>query len=382
MRTHVQAPAPETAFRPVAPARPRVANAPSAAPGDGFAHDFSGVPARAQAKLHVNTPGDAFEQEAERVADMVTRAPARGGGPAGSLSQLAGPPRLSRKPAGAGGGGAASDQLVTGLGTGRPLDPGTRSGFEARFGRDFGGVRVHTDDRAARLAGSIDAQAYTVGRDVVFGAGRYAPGTRGGDRLLAHELAHVVQQGAAQPAGERVVQRQPDGGAPAPAPAPAAPSLAFGQVVHVEVRTMEAEAATHEYPIDVNGFIKMPMLGLVPANGRTTDQLADDIRTRLISGQFFHAPTVNVRLTSKIVAYGALVTGGDLHLRLLSGAGDVEGYSGSYPVRVDGTLNVPGIGSVAARGLRLDAVEADIQKRFRDGFVINGVVHLTRQHLD
>jgi hypothetical protein len=66
--------------------------------------------------------------------------------------------------------------------------------MEARFGHDFGRVRVHTDTRAAESARAVNALAYTVGRDVVFGAGRYTPETGEGERLVAHELAHVVQQ--------------------------------------------------------------------------------------------------------------------------------------------------------------------------------------------
>ena len=65
---------------------------------------------------------------------------------------------------------------------------------EARFGHDFSSVRVHTDGRAAESARAVSANAYTVGSDVVFGAGRYAPATTEGSRLLAHELAHTVQQ--------------------------------------------------------------------------------------------------------------------------------------------------------------------------------------------
>jgi hypothetical protein len=84
---------------------------------------------------------------------------------------------------------------------GRPLDAATRSYMEPRFGHDFGKVRVHADERAAESARAVNALAYTVGNDVVFGPGQYAPG-RGGRELLAHELAHVVQQsGAAQAKG-------------------------------------------------------------------------------------------------------------------------------------------------------------------------------------
>ena len=84
---------------------------------------------------------------------------------------------------------------------GRPLDPGMRGEMEARFGHDFSRVRVHTDERAAASARAVKAAAYTVGRDVVFGTAGYTPGTAEGRSLLAHELAHVVQQGGRSTAG-------------------------------------------------------------------------------------------------------------------------------------------------------------------------------------
>jgi outer membrane protein OmpA-like peptidoglycan-associated protein len=77
---------------------------------------------------------------------------------------------------------------------GQPLDAETRAFMEPRFGHDFSKVRVHTDARAAESARSVNALAYTVGRDVVFGAGQYAPGRHSGRTLIAHELTHVVQQ--------------------------------------------------------------------------------------------------------------------------------------------------------------------------------------------
>jgi hypothetical protein len=81
------------------------------------------------------------------------------------------------------------------LGTsGQPLDAATRAFFEPRFGYDFSGVRVHSDVRAAESARAVDALAYTVGRDVVFGLGQFEPRSMSGRRLIAHELAHVVQQ--------------------------------------------------------------------------------------------------------------------------------------------------------------------------------------------
>jgi len=79
--------------------------------------------------------------------------------------------------------------------SGRPLGESERSWAEGHFHRDLGGVRIHDDTRAAGAARALQAQAYTVGRDIVFGAGRYAPGTSAGRGLLAHELTHVMQQG-------------------------------------------------------------------------------------------------------------------------------------------------------------------------------------------
>ncbi|MBZ5493571.1 MAG: DUF4157 domain-containing protein [Acidobacteriia bacterium] len=79
---------------------------------------------------------------------------------------------------------------------GNTLDGETRNFMESRFGHDFSAVRIHTDSRAAESARAVNALAYTVGNNVVFGAGQYGPRREGGQRLLAHELAHVVQQSA------------------------------------------------------------------------------------------------------------------------------------------------------------------------------------------
>lgn len=78
---------------------------------------------------------------------------------------------------------------------GQPLDADTRAFMEPRFGHGFSHVRVHTDEKAAESARTVNALAYTVGRDVVFGTGQYSPATTHGRALMAHELTHVVQQG-------------------------------------------------------------------------------------------------------------------------------------------------------------------------------------------
>ena len=84
---------------------------------------------------------------------------------------------------------------------GQPLDPATRAFMEPRFGHDFSKVRVHTNAKAADSARAVNALAYTVGPDVVFGAGQYAPHTIGGRQVLAHELTHTIQQSQGRTGG-------------------------------------------------------------------------------------------------------------------------------------------------------------------------------------
>jgi hypothetical protein len=179
-----------------------------------------------QAKLVVNEAGDAFEQEAESVAAQVMRMPdpaASGGrhcacgGTAGETGECpacrAQRLGLMRKGDTAGGQAAPPSVDETLRASGQPLDEDTRGFMEARFGQDFGGVRVHTGEQAAQSARDVRAHAYTVGQNVVFGAGQYAPGSEGGKQLLAHELAHVVQQtGAVQQAVQRDPTDPPGGG--------------------------------------------------------------------------------------------------------------------------------------------------------------------------
>ncbi|MGB9180944.1 MAG: DUF4157 domain-containing protein [Pyrinomonadaceae bacterium] len=86
------------------------------------------------------------------------------------------------------------DGIQAQLGAGHSLDSHVRAQMGAAFGRDFSGVRVHTDARSAELSDNLSARAFTIGSDIAFGAGEYQPGTLIGDALIAHELAHVVQQ--------------------------------------------------------------------------------------------------------------------------------------------------------------------------------------------
>jgi outer membrane protein OmpA-like peptidoglycan-associated protein len=166
---------------------------------------------RLQTKLLIGASNDLLEHEADRLAEQVTTA--RHGNDVKSTT-----PRIQRRVAlGAVGAGAALENIDRVLtGSGRPLEPALRKNMEQSFGHDFSRVRLHTGSTAEQSAQSLNAKAYTVGSNIVFGAGAFAPGTRDGTRLLAHELTHVVQQsglGCASPTA-RYVQRQPAGGQP------------------------------------------------------------------------------------------------------------------------------------------------------------------------
>ena len=137
-------------------------------------------------------------------------------GPAGPAVERTAPVELRRHPA-AGAPPAPTTGVqgyVAALGRGgRPLPAGTRGELEPLFRHDFSDVRVHDDPAAARAAQAVGALAFTVGRHVVFGAGQYAPATRTGRALLAHELTHVVQQSGSRGAAPGI-QRAPWGPCP------------------------------------------------------------------------------------------------------------------------------------------------------------------------
>jgi len=160
---------------------------------------------RLQAALKIGTPDGVYEQEAERVADEVMRAPetvvqktcdqcAAGVPPCSNCAAKNEKMNIRRKADAAALDSAVPDNCVSSLGTGQSLDRATRNYFEPRFGADFSHVKVHSGAQAAESAGSINARAYTLGSNMVFGAGQYEPNTIEGKRLLAHELTHVIQQ--------------------------------------------------------------------------------------------------------------------------------------------------------------------------------------------
>lgn len=145
---------------------------------------------RLQTKLTIGASNDPLEQEADRVADQVMAA--------SSLFTVGSTPvriqRFTGSPSGETGTAPHSvDRALAG--SGRPLEPSLRQEMEQRFGHDFSRVRVHSGGAAEQSARDVNANAYTVGQDIVFGTGSFEPATHEGRRLIAHELTHVVQQG-------------------------------------------------------------------------------------------------------------------------------------------------------------------------------------------
>jgi hypothetical protein len=223
---------------------------------------------RIQPKLTVGAVDDPAEREADQVAGQVMRMPDRD-----ITASEAGAPSIGSRD----GGilrlcadcekeqGGTIQRLATGKDTpdaappsvrdvlrspGRPLDAGARAFMEPRFGQNFGDVRVHTGPKAAESARSLQALAYTSGRNVVFGAGQYAPETDSGRHVLAHELTHVVQQNAhaadpkavnrlADPETSSIVRRSPS-----PQPAATPPYLEATELNEC-IRIMGEENATY-----------------------------------------------------------------------------------------------------------------------------------------
>jgi outer membrane protein OmpA-like peptidoglycan-associated protein len=235
-----------------APVRSLRTKTPSPAPCGNQAHLR-----HLQTKLRVGSVNDPLEHEADRVADQVIRMPTS------SAAITSAPPQVSRKCAAcaeeeklqkkeagtqATAGGAPASVHETLRSPGQPLDAAARAYFEPRFGRDFSGVRVHADASAAQSAREVNAHAYSVGHDIAFDSGRFAPGSPDGRQLIAHELTHVVQQGETG----AVVQRQD-------ASKPTELTLEIGDVCVLYEKGEEAKSHTAKGILDLDvgfeGFI-------------------------------------------------------------------------------------------------------------------------------
>lgn len=162
-----------------------------------------------QAKLELGRPGDAFEQEADAIAQRVMTAPAQNFVQK-KCAACAEEEHLQAKEEGRGGpgqGGVVPAPVASAIraakGSGAPLDRPTRSFMEQRLGHDLSEVTIHNDAAAGALSGQLGAKAFTTGTDIYFAEGQYQPASSQGRQLLAHELVHVLQQGH----GKERVQR-------------------------------------------------------------------------------------------------------------------------------------------------------------------------------
>ncbi|MCP4136413.1 MAG: DUF4157 domain-containing protein, partial [bacterium] len=147
--------------------------------------------ARAQAKLKVGSSNDIFEQEADRVAESVVNMSDADVRRKNDSVEVRAKGNFNSS-------FTADSAVESGIrsmkGGGNTLSSPVRRFYEARFNRDFGGVRIHTGNKADFLNRSINARAFTTGKDIFFAKGEFSPGSRSGKVLLAHELTHVVQQ--------------------------------------------------------------------------------------------------------------------------------------------------------------------------------------------
>ena len=198
-----------------------------------------------QAKLRVGAPNDEHEREAERIADQVMKMPES---QAAIINSLHGQETVQRACAACASGGglcpeceeelrrqpnaeAVQSKSAPGqlsppleanirslLAGGQPLTASQRGFFEPRFGSDFSAVRIHADPWVGEIARSLNARAFTIGSDIVFGQAEHNPASSAGLALLAHELTHVVQQGYANPTpedwSEKEKSREPQTAAP------------------------------------------------------------------------------------------------------------------------------------------------------------------------
>lgn len=170
------------------------------------------VPSTVQTKLNVNKPGDKYEQEADSTAEKIMRMPAVGSKEITPSSNDE--KKIQRKETGAAeneehsvtgnrdSGISATSETESAIraksGGGEPLPGETRNFMEPRFGNDFSNVRIHTDSGSAQLNNQLNAKAFTYQNNIFFGQNQFQPQSSAGKLLLAHELTHVVQQGASK----------------------------------------------------------------------------------------------------------------------------------------------------------------------------------------
>ena len=159
------------------------AEAPRACPFGGACH---ACPVRIQTKPAISQPGDELEKEADRIADLVMKDKRSPRKEHDVRSRPADESRMRQ--------GQVLTRGISGL-SGQPLDKTTRDLMEPRLGHNLGDIRIHSDDLSAEISARLNSRAFSLGPDIYFALGQYKPHTDQGRSLLAHELAHTMQQG-------------------------------------------------------------------------------------------------------------------------------------------------------------------------------------------
>lgn len=205
-----------------------------------------------QPKLTIAPAGDQYEQEADRTAELVlSRVESDRANNSDKNQDVL---RLKRVASSAGGPGesvtsAVAASIQQARGTGQALPSAYRASMEQAFGADFSGVRVHTGGNADRLNRSLRARAFTAGKDVFFKRGEYNATSRAGQELLAHELTHVVQQGAGLTFGkESVIQMERD-----LAPGTPVNGISEGTRLFGTIAELEEFPGSEQYEVRVTG---------------------------------------------------------------------------------------------------------------------------------
>lgn len=267
------------------------------------------------------------------------------------------------------------------LGQGRPLDPDLQASFEPTLGRDLGGVRIHDDERAAAAAKELAAEAFTIGDDIAFAAGRYRPGSSAGRALIAHELVHVVQQaratnapaldGVADPANAFESHAVAAAG-PLAAGAPRIGSFPPGTPPSIQ-RSPDADEERRRR-LDEFGAELIGILDSSPAI-RSTDMLLTDVRSLREKFADESVPLTRVAAARALIGYTSVLhereeiaqrdADGALLLEPLFG-GAAQPWSAARPHRVD---DIPGFGQDAEVSwvVAVQAAEAAARPRRRRG---------------
>lgn len=305
-----------------------------------FAHktqsDFLPVPSQ----VKIGAPGDAREHEADRMANELMS----GATGAWSLSRIGIASPLQRKCSCGGSGGECEDcrteknlqrksahtsatEIAPGIvrevlkSPGQPLDGDTRAFFESRFQHDFSKVRIHQDVKAAESAQELDAAAYTVGSHVSFGTGLYRPSSIEGRQLIAHELAHVVQQSqhsVGDSAGESpvqpVLQRQQRGGSHA-ATQPIAPNARQQHIIEDARRAAAIRCQVAMFRVR----------NIVPAGpaGATDPATELAVRVRSLAQTMFRWQNPNIEQIGEVVSSMVNYLTSRTQV-MIAGAGDSE----------------------------------------------------------